>query len=903
MAGEKRLSFRVDAQDDASKVFSKIASSAKSELKKVDKALDDNRTAAQAFGDFLGNLADDIDAELTGVKAAAERLGQALGPELTAKADPREVVMEMRRLGIELDDIAANADHVAAKLKQLDDVKIRHAGTSARVASGDFDRLRDSSDQSRSVLANFAGNTAQDIGQIGGAAGSAGVLIGQLAEYAVDGNIALGQLVKFVGPIAALAVVGGKLASEWQKNAETSQFMREQVEGLTEALGETASAAEAVQKVLEDTGKIELRIFDETRDVTADMAALGLTVEQFAQLVAGSKTGIDEWADRMRAAGADAEILDEVVLAAQQQHHNLAGAQERAAINAKVFGDAEKDAADKTSEANDKIERGRRAMDDAGGSASSFEGRLQGVAREEKYVADKAAEAAQGIRDLRTEVVQGLSGFHDYESAGLALADQLIDLKKSTDEYNKGVEDGTLKGDEQAQALIDLRQQQISAAKTALETATAFADQSGAQEGSRRHTRLLKDELQRLADENPAIRGEIDKYIGKLDEIKPTKPTKAEFRKQEAEDAALDYKNQLDEIKTDVHTTAHLDTADAMTAANNFEQRLNSIQDEDVHITTWFHERGPGSSSPGATPVPTGGSGESFMGGTSAARRAGGVPTPGAPPRARRLARRAGVAGARADELFALAEAAQDAAEKEELLDQANEQLERSHKLAEAAVEAHADAISREADELRGSADAARERAEGLREQASSMSDAVDAEEALEDARKASAAAARTATSNVPIAEQLEAVEEFEDAARAQAAAAVRLARERKEAAGGVFTELDALNARRQSLAGQAATAPAALRSVIEALITRFNFAGQERALREAERESTSADKFDKTADKFDRVVDRLNDGIAGLLTGIARLMKEQGTITPEELIKLLKQYERRNGASWRGGK
>jgi hypothetical protein len=162
--------------------------------------------------------------------------------------------------------------------------------------------LGSESDQTKSVMANMAGNTAQDLGAVGGAAGSAGVAIGQLAEYATEGNISLAGLARLAGPMLGLAAVGAIVGEAFAGIKLEKEFTAERVDEMTTSLRETGDAAVFLREEFEKTGKIEF-VFDkggfpgvgkEIRDITPDLRKLGLTYQQFDKAVRGGRLSMDQ---------------------------------------------------------------------------------------------------------------------------------------------------------------------------------------------------------------------------------------------------------------------------------------------------------------------------------------------------------------------------------------------------------------------------------------------------------------------------------------------------------------------------------------------------------------------------------------------------------------------------------
>jgi len=220
-------------------------------------------------------------------------------------------------------------------------------GDSARRVGGDLDTVRDHGDQSRSVLANLAGNSAQDLGELGGVVGTLGVGVGQLAEYAVDGNISLQNLGKVAGPLAGLTAftvgvqaVTGALADFRAKQ----DAWREQQEKFNEALRETGDIVEAVNGQLEENVLLSMppelnpfvdllgdlpvlgRLINETDEATFDligtMAQAGITQAEWTQAVIGGIGPLTDMLTRIDQLGASgvlnadqvAELKNQVVL-------------------------------------------------------------------------------------------------------------------------------------------------------------------------------------------------------------------------------------------------------------------------------------------------------------------------------------------------------------------------------------------------------------------------------------------------------------------------------------------------------------------------------------------------------------------------------------------------------------
>lgn len=315
MAGERALTIKFlgDGKD-----FRRMAKEAVS-------ALNDTETKGTAVARAMEALSGKIEQEMRDAASATEVLQVALGEETVAafKEAGRSVdamVEDLHRAGLSYDDIRADADVLADTMRRVEQAgrdmgigiddgaaegeqsikdiapaadtaiaSLRDIGSAGRTIGDDIgdggrraksglDDVHDSADNSRSVLANMVGNSAQDLGALGGIAGTAGMAIGQLAEYATEGNISLGGLAKFAGPMLGVgaAVVGitwamGKLGEAERRAKEEAQGMLT----VQEALRDGKFSDAAVQLGKDWGGTID------------QLTALGFTTEE----VIGHLTG------------------------------------------------------------------------------------------------------------------------------------------------------------------------------------------------------------------------------------------------------------------------------------------------------------------------------------------------------------------------------------------------------------------------------------------------------------------------------------------------------------------------------------------------------------------------------------------------------------------------------------
>lgn len=392
----------------------------------------DSSTAAQRLAQAITGAADKLDTELTKSRTAAEALAKALGPELVARSGGiNKVVRDLQKAGLTLDDIANEADTLAAALKKVDDVQLKNVTAQADKLDTAIKGVGDQTDRSKSVMANFAGNAAQEIPGVASAMGPLNVAIGQFAEYAAEGDIKLRGLATAIGPIAAIGAALALVSGYFNSIAKTKAFNKENLDAYTQAIVEGSTAAQALEQRLREVGKATLSITDpnafagfggiarqieiattgvpglgllnkaigflrrdKIEDVTDELGRLGLNVKTASELASQGRPAIDKWSKTLLAGGASAKDValatSFLILSTEQlEQAQRNGAITQQFLNGTVFdysGLANIQVAVQE-ELNRQTENARRAQD---GYARSIDG-----VREAFYKRNNASYAAQ----------------------------------------------------------------------------------------------------------------------------------------------------------------------------------------------------------------------------------------------------------------------------------------------------------------------------------------------------------------------------------------------------------------------------------------------------------------------------------------------------------------------------
>lgn len=277
---------------------------------------------------------DTLEQNAEGTARAAAAIGARLGDGFdTAKVSG--FVADLNRIGVGFDEIEAKAEEFAAIMRRADDTELSGLRSEIDRVDDGLDRVRNNSDQSRSVLANLAGNSAQSLGELGGVVGDLGVGIGQLVEYSVDGNIALSNLAKVAGPMAGLAAAGVAVAAAMGKVREHAEANRRRLELFTEAARDGTDALDALEDEIRDTGELEFTptgFLAGAKDLLPILDQLGINWDEFQRLV--REPGLIEHLRKLAdEAGGLATPLGQLYLSAIEGITDYSGAIDEAAAN------------------------------------------------------------------------------------------------------------------------------------------------------------------------------------------------------------------------------------------------------------------------------------------------------------------------------------------------------------------------------------------------------------------------------------------------------------------------------------------------------------------------------------------------------------------------------------------
>jgi hypothetical protein len=444
---------RLDGADKVEGQLDDIADKAEQVEKPVELDVDaDVRNALDAL--------DRLDQEARATAVAAEELGRALGPELTARVNMDGLITELKNTGLTIEQITTNADQLADKLRQVDSDDLGGGlGRAMGTAKGKTEELADSARGANSAMANMIGNSVQDLGALSGVAGSAGVAIGQMAEYAADARLAgeglgsaLGSMAKVAGPIAGLAFAMQLMGDAANAAKASNAFDAANVQQYFDALREGTAIVNSFNEEIRETGELQFRaahgggflgMFSSTKDLLPVLERANVLVSEFNAIVDeyvaagdGSAEANDRWRASLEARGVSELDAIAIVKAANQEADARAEALARQQRTAEALGTTVEELA-----AAEKLAEG---ITKAATMAQEEQAR---AAEEQKLAMEQAALAAQeyaaivGGNDWGAASLEGATaGAEAFARAQFGLVNIAADAEAAYDGLNAAIE-------------------------------------------------------------------------------------------------------------------------------------------------------------------------------------------------------------------------------------------------------------------------------------------------------------------------------------------------------------------------------------------------------------------------------------------------------------------------------
>ena len=472
MADEK-LEIDVTAKDDASKVIDPLQKKV-DQLEKSDPEIavaadtDTAESDVDSFAEKLKKLSDADQVVVLALRAGAAQseLSQLATDLATIDASDPTVDVKLDRYA----EVAGPLDDLEAKMKDIADTSLDpDVGDTARTRLAG---ITDEAGKAQGAVHSMAGNAIGDFGAAATGIGPLGEAIGQLTETALEGEEGLKGLATAglgLGAISAgMYVVNrvmGEFAKTAQRAAEIDAFRTAEVDQFTKSLREGNDAAKEWVRTAEQAGKLEgvyswksLGGTDVGPQVKTNLidplVEAGVTADQFAQVVVGSKADLDNFATALDNAGVSATNQQILVSAARSAAEDYQTAVDNASKFTQAFDTDTQNAGARLDGFTSRLGIGKTKVSDLGTA-------LKGAKDRQDDLSDSTDDATQSLRD-QSGVLDGLRTNIDNDQAWIDLANDFDRVKQSGkdafDAVQSGAEDATQKVRDHDSAINTLKQ-------------------------------------------------------------------------------------------------------------------------------------------------------------------------------------------------------------------------------------------------------------------------------------------------------------------------------------------------------------------------------------------------------------------------------------------------------------
>lgn len=490
-------------------------------LDQLGEELDDGVDAGKRLAQTMRLAADRVEASLDQTRAAAELLAAALGPEMAAAIGQSRLdnyAAQFQRAGLSVDDVRANVDELADSIRRLE-------GTTPAVTDiGDqIDDVGKKTEKTGSVVANFAGNAAQELPGVAGSFGPLNVAIGQFAEYAAEGDVSLGKFVKGFAGVAAAAGVMALIAARINEARQAQEELRARTDEVATALENQVTKAYELAAATDAINSASDGLAAGQSALNAALLETGESGEKLREAFGAIGLSVDDAAARI------GSMSDDPVAAMRELVIATGASEELASKLAATLAATDED-----------FRRYATDLDSAYEATWTLSGATGDTARE--------------LEDMANEVVAAgrAAGMTDGEIESLAMAVQTVRTeseKVDLDEIAKQFLDTSYASNEAARDLIDLAEANlgVSRADDALAVYAEFNKILGESSMATRDAVLGTDELGQAMDD---IKSSQENFIRRMERQRD--------RTREADDAQRDYTEAVLN-----HGLGILDTLDA----------------------------------------------------------------------------------------------------------------------------------------------------------------------------------------------------------------------------------------------------------------------------------------------------------------------------------------------------
>lgn len=305
----------------------------------VDAAVTDIDSVAEKLASLDGADTEVIVAARNEAKAELERIDAAL---VVLDGQTAEAVVTAR------DAARKDLEYVQGELTEIDG-RLVEAGVTVETAGavGGLRQVGDEAGRSRQALGQVGGEAIQQFGSMLGPLQGVSYELGTVADQALSGRSNLGQMAATAGPLVGVGLAVGIIGNELKKSAEAKAFDRETVDSYKEAISGAGDEVADFVARLTDAGKVIAALGTGT-DITGALAAAGVGISEYTQLVMAGTAAVDEWAVAQTGGELAGSTFTNTLQIARERGDEVATAYAGMSEEAKLYAQAQKEAKEAT---------------------------------------------------------------------------------------------------------------------------------------------------------------------------------------------------------------------------------------------------------------------------------------------------------------------------------------------------------------------------------------------------------------------------------------------------------------------------------------------------------------------------------------------------------------------------
>jgi hypothetical protein len=351
-----------------------------------------------------------VDADTDAAKADLDAVA-----DQAAKLDRADATLVIKA---QIDAAEADLRRLKGELASLDDTA---ASTGRKIG----DEIESGTSKAGGAVHSMAGNVIGDSAAMATGFGPLGEAVGQLTEGLLGGEVAMKQLLSAGLAMGGIALVAKTVTDALAETKAVDAFNKKKVEDFVSALREGKTVIDSINDAFAETGKIEFadQVTGKTKDLVGDLAAAGVTFDEFLSKVALGKDGFKAWVIELGSGVDPLTNMNGLIQAGNQFIDDRAAAEKAWSDQMFVTGQTADETDRETRKLNATFEQGTDSIDHNTAAAKRATTQI-----------DKLAENTAKADGAHRRLIDGLDERQAWTNVNKAMDDYAEKTKHSADE-------------------------------------------------------------------------------------------------------------------------------------------------------------------------------------------------------------------------------------------------------------------------------------------------------------------------------------------------------------------------------------------------------------------------------------------------------------------------------------